>query len=93
MFHQFDFGTDQNILKYGSAKPPDYNLSRVTAPVAIWYGLNDRLVYHEVSGKPSLPLSFFLLILYKLLIFETFPLAGCCGAIKKVAQFSCLKFG
>lgn len=47
-FHQFDYGPDQNILKYGNIKPPDYDLSKVTAPVAIWYGLNDRLVYHEV---------------------------------------------
>lgn len=56
-FNQFDFGADENILKYGSSKPPAYNLTRVTAPVAIWYGLNDRLVYHQdvVALSKQLP--------------------------------------
>ncbi|XP_034240195.1 lipase 3-like [Thrips palmi] len=57
IFHQYDYGSEQNIKKYGSSRPPVYNMSRVTAPVAIWYGLNDRLVYHEdvVALSKQLP--------------------------------------
>lgn len=57
VFHQFDYGTEKNILKYGKSKPPEYQMNKVSAPVAIWYGLNDRLVYHEdvVALSKQLP--------------------------------------
>ncbi|XP_062540113.1 lipase 1-like [Armigeres subalbatus] len=44
-FHQFDYGRKLNLLKYGSKKPPAYNLELATAPVLMYYGLNDWLVH------------------------------------------------
>lgn len=43
-FEQYDFGWMGNILNYGSICPPVYNLSDITAPVALHYSLNDYLV-------------------------------------------------
>lgn len=40
-FRMFDFGMFGNIAKYGSMSPPKYDLSKVTAPVALHYGDND----------------------------------------------------
>lgn len=42
-FGQFDFGEKNNMEKYGQATPPQYNLSLVTSPVALYYSDNDRL--------------------------------------------------
>lgn len=44
-FRQFDYGHDGNLEKYGSWEPPAYNLTASTAPVVIYYGLNDLLVH------------------------------------------------
>lgn len=46
-FRQYDFGMLINLSKYGSFRPPDYDLSAITVPVALFYGNNDWLV----SGK------------------------------------------
>ena len=42
-FRQFDYGAEINMAKYGSEIPPDYDLSKVKAPTAIYYGDNDFL--------------------------------------------------
>ncbi|XP_069680505.1 lipase 3-like [Periplaneta americana] len=42
-FRQYDYGFFQNLLKYGWGTPPDYDLSKVTAPVALHYSDNDWL--------------------------------------------------
>ncbi|GLH01895.1 Lipase 3, partial [Gryllus bimaculatus] len=42
-FRQWDYGVISNTYFYGSSKPPNYNLTRVTAPVAIFYSDNDWL--------------------------------------------------
>uniref|UniRef100_A0A182U574 Lipase n=1 Tax=Anopheles melas TaxID=34690 RepID=A0A182U574_9DIPT len=42
-FRQFDYGLTLNLIRYGSIRPPDYPLDRVTAPVALHYGDNDWL--------------------------------------------------
>ena len=42
-FGQFDFGEKKNMEKYGQSTPPQYNLSLVTSPVALYYSDNDRL--------------------------------------------------
>jgi hypothetical protein len=47
-FGQFDFGEKENMEKYGQATPPNYNLSLVTSPVALYYGVSDRLVTLQV---------------------------------------------
>ncbi|KAI5651806.1 alpha/beta hydrolase fold domain-containing protein [Phthorimaea operculella] len=36
-FQRYDFGTVQNLARYGQAIPPDYPLARITTPVALFY--------------------------------------------------------
>ncbi|XP_050671331.1 lipase 1-like [Leptidea sinapis] len=43
-FQKYDFGETVNVVKYGSKKPPGYNLSSISLPVVIIYGANDHLV-------------------------------------------------
>lgn len=40
-FQEYDYGTEINLIKYGQTKPPLYDLSRVTSPVAFIYGVKD----------------------------------------------------
>lgn len=42
-FRQYDYGLVGNLLKYGRINPPDYDLSKVTAPLAVYYSDNDWL--------------------------------------------------
>ncbi|XP_055546085.1 lipase 3-like [Wyeomyia smithii] len=42
-FRQYDHGKIKNCFVYGRAEPPVYNLTDVTAPVALHYGANDYL--------------------------------------------------
>ncbi|XP_065085053.1 lipase 3-like [Ochlerotatus camptorhynchus] len=46
-FAQFDHGKAGNTKRYGHSTPPAYALDLVTAPVAIYYGSNDRFVSAE----------------------------------------------
>ncbi|XP_059058794.1 lipase 3-like [Achroia grisella] len=39
-FRQFDYGL-KNLAQYGSVTPPDYNIEKITSPLAIFFGLND----------------------------------------------------
>lgn len=48
-FRQFDFGKRRNLKMYGSVQPPDYDLAKVTAKVALFYGPNDWLADPSVS--------------------------------------------
>ncbi|GLV35378.1 Lipase 4 [Carabus blaptoides fortunei] len=57
-FRQYDYGL-RNLLKYKSLFPPKYDLSKVTAPVALMYSHNDWLaaeddvltLYGELANK------------------------------------------
>jgi hypothetical protein len=49
-FRQYDYGLVKNLLIYGHLSPPDYDLSKVTAPVALHYSENDWLAAITVSG-------------------------------------------
>lgn len=40
---RYDYGTKENILRYGSAHPPVYDLSKISVPVKLYYGENDIL--------------------------------------------------
>ncbi|XP_049881145.1 lipase 1-like [Pectinophora gossypiella] len=40
-FRRYDYGRQRNMELYGKRVPPNYSLDRVTAPVAIFYSLND----------------------------------------------------
>ncbi|XP_063385556.1 lipase 3-like [Cydia fagiglandana] len=42
-FRKFDYGSAGNQARYGSSDPPDYDLSRVTAPVSLVYSDADWL--------------------------------------------------
>ncbi|KAG6443682.1 lipase 1-like [Manduca sexta] len=43
-YGKFDYGKERNLALYGTAFPPDYNLTAVTVPVVAIYGRNDGLV-------------------------------------------------
>ncbi|KAL9693310.1 hypothetical protein quinque_012595 [Culex quinquefasciatus] len=53
-FRRFDYGRRGNLQRYGRPEPPPYNLTASTAPVLIYYGLNDWLVHpkdaHELPS-------------------------------------------
>lgn len=42
VFARFDFDPITNLLKYGRFTPPPFDMSRVTVPAYIHYGLADR---------------------------------------------------
>jgi len=48
-FTMFNYGRFENMKRYGSPKPPAYNLSQITAPVAVYFGYNDNLVSSEAA--------------------------------------------
>ncbi|KAF7405865.1 hypothetical protein HZH68_005234 [Vespula germanica] len=43
-FRQFDYGLLKNLKIYNSIEPPDYNISKISVPIAIYYAENDWLV-------------------------------------------------
>ncbi|XP_044254320.1 lipase 3-like [Tribolium madens] len=45
--HQYDLGVAKNCKKYGQKEPPQYNLSKITNPVALYYSSNDWTVNIE----------------------------------------------
>ncbi|XP_073959951.1 lipase 1-like [Choristoneura fumiferana] len=42
-FMHYDYGPKENMKRYGFAVPPEYNLRKVTAKIAIFFGNNDNL--------------------------------------------------
>ncbi|XP_057380728.1 gastric triacylglycerol lipase-like [Daphnia carinata] len=42
-FQRFDFGRQENLLRYGQTTPPTYDLSKVTSNVFIFWGQNDKV--------------------------------------------------
>ena len=48
-FCAFDYG-DGNQDIYGQETPPDYDLTKVTAPVALYWGDNDWLAQQTVNS-------------------------------------------
>lgn len=42
-FRRFDFGDEGNMITYGQSAPPDYDLSKVTVPVVLFYSPKDWL--------------------------------------------------
>lgn len=43
-FRQYDYGHEKNLLIYNTTEPPDYNLTNITVPIALFYADNDWLV-------------------------------------------------
>ncbi|XP_058828264.1 lipase 1-like [Topomyia yanbarensis] len=50
-FRQFDYGSENNTQMYQSPEPPEYNLTYVRAPVAIYYGTQDQLTHPMDVGR------------------------------------------
>lgn len=48
-FRQFDYGKAQNLKKYGTETPPDYNLTHISCPTALYYGRNDIIIPFKVQ--------------------------------------------
>ena len=46
-FEKYSYGKKQNLVVYGSERPPQYNLSATTVPIVCIYGKNDGLVDAE----------------------------------------------
>lgn len=46
-FRRYDYGWLSNRIRYGQRTPPDYDLSKITAPVFLHYSLNDPLAEVE----------------------------------------------
>jgi len=58
-FQHFDYGESENMEIYGTKKAPAYDLGKVTAPVALYFGDNDWLanrkdVLRTISELPNL---------------------------------------
>lgn len=53
----FDYGVEENQIRYGSAEPKTYNISDLAVPVAIYYGGQDRIVspYRVRAAIEELP--------------------------------------
>lgn len=45
---KFDYGMETNLKVYNNSEPPDYDLSKLEVPVAVFWSENDWLVGSEV---------------------------------------------
>lgn len=50
-FGYYNYGKSGNLAKYGQDKPPDYSITNIRAPLAVYYAPHDRLVSTKVSLK------------------------------------------
>ncbi|KAJ5068625.1 sterol esterase tgl1 [Anaeramoeba ignava] len=51
-FHMFDFeNEEENLRHYKSKKPPAYDLSSISCPIALYYGENDNLIDIDSFSK------------------------------------------
>lgn len=56
-FEMYDYGTKENMIRYGLSKPPEYNLTAVSVPLVVAYGTKDSLTKAEDTEFliPKLP--------------------------------------
>jgi lysosomal acid lipase/cholesteryl ester hydrolase len=47
-FRKFDYGSRINLKFYNSSEPPNYDLSKIKVPVAVFWSDNDWLVGKQV---------------------------------------------
>lgn len=62
-FHRFDYGREENMKRYGSPGPAEYDLSLVTAPVYLISGDADPIAPPEVLYNQLKQSNLFLLLL------------------------------
>ena len=48
-FCRYDFGPEKNKEIYGQDEPPEYDVTQITAPVALYWSDNDWLAEPVVS--------------------------------------------
>lgn len=48
-FQKFDYGSGENKKRYGTSKPPKYNLSNIRTKVHLLHGTNDLLAMDKVK--------------------------------------------
>lgn len=48
-FQKFDYGSAENKKRYGTAKPPKYNLTNIRTKVHLLHGTNDLLAMDKVK--------------------------------------------
>ncbi|KAJ8727854.1 hypothetical protein PYW08_016239 [Mythimna loreyi] len=61
-FQKFDYGFLNNWRVYGAGSPPEYDLSKVTAPIKLFWSKNDLLssekdvreLYNKLPSKPEM---------------------------------------
>ncbi|KAJ0176929.1 hypothetical protein K1T71_006938 [Dendrolimus kikuchii] len=46
-FQQFDYDSADNMIHYGSLYPPEYDLSKITLPISLFWSRNDLLSSEE----------------------------------------------
>ncbi|XP_065225608.1 gastric triacylglycerol lipase-like [Planococcus citri] len=58
-FAQFNYEEDENMRKYGSATPPEYNIDKIRVPMRLYYSDNDLLstpldtkLFYQKIAKP-----------------------------------------
>ncbi|KAK3932486.1 Lipase 3 [Frankliniella fusca] len=44
VFRQYDYGSIENLARYGQERPPKYDTKNVAVPTRLYYGWNDQLV-------------------------------------------------
>lgn len=52
-FRQFDHGYIENMIRYKQFSPPDYNLSNINTPIAVYYAQDDWLADPKDIAKLS----------------------------------------
>jgi len=62
-FSHFDYGESENMKIYGQKSAPNYDLAKVTAPIALYFGDNDWLADREdvikaISELPNIVKNF-----------------------------------
>lgn len=70
VFQKYDFGSEENMVRYGTETPPIYDLSKVTAPVALFVGDKDDLA--TVADAETLAANLPNLSLFQIVDFEGF---------------------
>jgi len=53
-FQEFDYGRYENVKRYGQEHPPEYDLTKVTAPVGLFWSDNDWLAVKAVCNFLSI---------------------------------------
>lgn len=61
-FRQFDYGKTENMKIYGEEDPPKYHVSKVTAPVSLYWSDNDWLAVKEVYWR--------LILIYRIIFLQ-----------------------